>query len=103
MKVVFKELCAAVALLCVLPVTADETIDGREIAKAMKQGLATGYVDAEIQSSCLIQITPENREYVANEAECRASLSELEKALSEAEGLAYQIDQVNRFRAKYGI
>lgn len=103
MKVMFKALTASVALLCVIPVSASETIDGREIAQAMKQGFATGYVDAEIRSSCLIQVTTDDREYVANEAECRESLIELQSVLSEGEDLTDQLDQVRRFRSEYGI
>lgn len=103
MKVVFKVLGATVAFLCILPVNADETFDGREIAQAMKEGFATGYVDAEIRSSCLIQNTADNREHVANEAECRESLIELQRVLSEDQGLDDQIEQVKRFRTQYGI
>ncbi|RCW64071.1 hypothetical protein DET61_116112 [Marinobacter nauticus] len=103
MNVGVKALSAAVALVCALPVSADETVNSRETVQAMLQDFATGYVDAEIQSSCLIQTTTENREYVANEAECRESLIELHSVLSESEGLDNQIDQVKRFRAQYGI
>jgi len=104
MKIDFKVVLAMfVALSCAQSVTANETADGRELAKVIGQALATGYVDAEIRRSCLIQITADNREYVANKAECRKSLSELQSMLSEGEGLADQFDQVNRFRAQYGI
>lgn len=91
------------ALASTQPVTANDTVDGRELAQVIGQALATGFVDAEIQRSCLIQTTAENREYVANETDCRASLSELENALPEAGGLADQIDEVKRFRTQYGI
>ena len=104
MQVRFKAIVLLmVSLATTQLVAAGEAIDGREIAKAMKQGFASGYVNAEIQSSCLIQITTEDREYVANEAECRESLNALESVLSEGEGLADQIDQVKRFRTQYGI
>ncbi|ROQ48622.1 hypothetical protein EDB94_0256 [Marinobacter sp. 3-2] len=103
MKIALKVLGAAVALFFALTVNADETFDGREIAQAMKEGFANGYVDAEIRSSCLIQTTAENREYVANEEGCRESLIKLQGVLSEGGGLADQIDQVKRFRAQYGI
>lgn len=104
MQVSFKAIGAIIiALVCAPPVGAKETVDGRELAQVIGLALATGYVDAEIRRSCLIQITADNRKYVANEAECRKSLSELQSVLSEGEGLADQIDQVNRFRAQYGI
>jgi hypothetical protein len=104
MQLGFKAIGAMIiAITCAQPVTANETVDGRELAQVMGQALATGYVDAEIQRSCLIQTTTENRDYVANEAECRESLSELQSVLSEGEGLKDQIDQVKRFRAQYGI
>lgn len=104
MQVSFKTIGAIIiALVCSPPVGAKEAVDGRELAQVIGQALATGIVDAEIGRSCLIQITADNREYVANEADCRASLSELENALSEAEGLADQVDQVKRFRMQYGI
>lgn len=104
MKIDFKVVLAMfVALSCAQSVTANETADGRELAKVIGQALATGYVDAEIRSSCLIQVTTDDREYVANEAECRESLIELQSVLSEGEGRTDQLDQVRRFRSQYGI
>lgn len=91
------------AVVCAQSVSAKDTVDRRDIAQSMGQAFATGYVDAEIQRSCLIQATADNREYVANKAECRESLSELQSVLSENEGMADQIDQVKRFRTQYGI
>lgn len=104
MQVGFKGFWAIIlAVVCAQSVSASETVDRPEIAQVMGRALATGYVDAEIQASCLIQATADNREYVANKAECRESLSELQSLLSENEGMADQIDQVKRFRTKYGI
>lgn len=104
MQIGFKAIVVMMAALAsTQSVTANETVDSRELAQVIGQAFATGFVDNEIQRSCLIQATAENREYVANETDCRASLSELENALTEAEGLADQIDQVKRFRTQYGI
>lgn len=104
MQIGFKAIVAMiVAMTCAHSVTASETVDYGDLAQVMGQAFATGYVDAEIRRSCLIQTTAENREYVANKVECRESLSEVESVLSEGEGLADQNDQVKRFRAQYGI
>lgn len=104
MQIGFKAMALMmVALASTQPVTANEAVDVREMPQAIRQALATGIVDAEIQRSCLIQTTAENREYVANEAACRESLNELQAALSEGEGLDDQILQVKRFRMQYGI
>lgn len=104
MPVGFKGFGAVIlAVVCAQTVSAKETVDRGDIAQVMGQALATGYVDAEIQRSCLIRATADNSEYVANKAECRESLSELQSVLSENEGMADQIDQVKRFRTQYGI
>jgi hypothetical protein len=101
--VMFKALVVAVAFLCVLPVNAGENIRSREIAQGMIEAFAAGYVDAEIRSSCLIQTTADNREYVVNEIECLESLTELESVLSEIDGQEEQLNQVRRFRSQQGI
>ena len=104
MQVGFKAVVALfVAISCVQPVAANEAIDSREFAQLAMQAFVTGYVDAEIQGSCLIQRTAENREYVANEEECRDALVELLSELSKGENLENQIAQVNSFREQYGI
>ena len=104
MQVCFKAIGAIIlAVVCAQSVSAKETINRRDIAQVMGQAFATGYVDAEIQRSCLMQVTADNREYVANKAECRESLSELQTVLSKNEGMADQMDQVKRFRTQYGI
>ena len=104
MQIGFKAMALMmIALASTQPVTANEAVDVREMPQAIRQALATGIVDAEIQRSCLIQTMAENREYVANEAECRESLNELQAALSEGEGLDDQILQVKRFRMQYDI
>ncbi|WP_138438090.1 hypothetical protein [Marinobacter shengliensis] len=103
MQMVFKAfILMMVALSSAQPVTANENVYSRDMPEDIFQALATGIVDAEIQQRCVIQATAENREYVANETECRTSLGELENALSK-EGWPHQIKQVKRFRAHYGI
>ena len=104
MQVSFKAIALVMASLASIQlVTAGEAINARELTEGIGQAFASGYIDAEIRSSCLIQTTAENREYVANEAECRDALNELLRVLSEGESLNDQIAQVKRFRAQYGI
>lgn len=80
-----------------------EDVDGGEWIKSVGQGIATGFIDAHIDGSCLIQTANDNREYVANETECRQSLDELEGLISETGGQAGQLDRLLDFREHYGI
>ena len=107
MQIGFKAVVAMfVATTCVQPVAADNAVGSRvfsQFATQAWQAFATGLVDAEIQRSCFIQTTVENRIHVANEAECREALDELLTALSEGEYLEDQVAQIKNFRAQYGI
>lgn len=104
MYIGFKAVVATfVAVTCVQSVAANEAVESREFAQFATQALATGYVDAEIRSSCHIQTMADNREYVANKEECRDALDELLSELSEGESLEDQIAQIKSFRAQYGI
>lgn len=100
----FKTVVATfIAISCIQSVAANEATERREFSQLATQAFATGYVDAEIRSYCLIQTTADNREYVANEEECRDALDELLSELSEGESLKDQIARIKSFRAQYGI
>ena len=95
---------AILALLaCTTAYGTESNSNTLELLNDAGEAVLLALVDSKISGSCLVQITTNNREYIANKTECLTLLTEIKEGADDTELGIKVKDKIEEFKSRYWL